>query len=377
MVMSNKTQLILLPNDSRHFKKLYYHAIGKADELYIFTAYLTNWDFEKKLNLKCKKIEIYFGTDFKITKKKAVSDVLKWLPKKHKGCLCAVENIGFHPKLLVWREGNKYFMILGSSNVTTGGFESNIEANLFKEISKSNFKQIIQWLNSNFRYRSKVVNEEWVKKYKEAYYNYKFEKKTKIGSASDVVVNLKTLSKIPSEELKERKLQIKEFYKISRELKKLIYDCANKKMTNLSFWDRMYDLFGRSKARIQGKGFEISGKYANWQQICKSLVEIFEANNENRDEVVRDQIDFLTLKKNSARKAWLTEILSHYYPKLYPIINDPPFKWLKASKYNYPRGSTEGAKYIHISKAFRDYIKKDKIYKNLIELDLAIWSKYG
>lgn len=367
-------KLILLPKDAWKFKREYENAINKAEELYLFTAYLTEWEFKRRLNSKCKIIRIYFGTDFGITRKNAVKKVFKWLPPKYKGFLFAVDKLsGFHPKLLAWKREKKYFITLGSSNLTGAGFEKNYEANYYSKINKKDYDSIINW-SKEFESNSTRVNEYWINKYKQGSnrFGHKIERQT------NLIINLKSLPKLSKAALEERQRIIRRFFEIQTKLTKLIFSCAKGDVSNIFFWKRMYyGIWGQHTSRIQGRGFEILGKHSNWKEICKSLLEIFKARTlEERDIIVQEEIDFLAKKQNGARKSWLSEILAHYYPKSYPIINYPSNKWLSVSKYRSPVGISEGAEYIDVAGKFRDYLKTSKQYNDLLELDRAVWEKY-
>ena len=57
------------PNESTELEKGYKRAFTTAIELFIVTAYLTEWDETLKLNIGCKNFRIIIGRDFGITRK--------------------------------------------------------------------------------------------------------------------------------------------------------------------------------------------------------------------------------------------------------------------------------------------------------------------
>ncbi|MBE2403685.1 hypothetical protein IL335_29820, partial [Klebsiella pneumoniae] len=100
------TQLFLhsdTPNE-KELISIYEKAVSEAVELYIFSAYLTNWDVKNKLNSKLQEFKFIFGQDFGLSKKEAIRKVLKWLPSHLKFTLMVAQGIqGFHPKAVFWK----------------------------------------------------------------------------------------------------------------------------------------------------------------------------------------------------------------------------------------------------------------------------------
>jgi hypothetical protein len=68
----------------RRIVDAYTQAITEAKELYILTAFLTDWSPQANLNSKCEDLCFIVGTDFGLTKKDACRAVLNWLPRRHK-----------------------------------------------------------------------------------------------------------------------------------------------------------------------------------------------------------------------------------------------------------------------------------------------------
>jgi len=100
------------------------------------------------------------------------------------------------------------------------------------------------------------------------------------------------------------------------------------------------------------------------------------ASQSSLDDIVKKEIDNLAEKENPLRRSWFSEMLCHFSPDKYPLIDAPVQRWLKYNKYRAPRNSSEGARYIDLAIKMRQAIKvknsKTKI-KNLAELDTAIW----
>jgi hypothetical protein len=119
--------ILLHPIDDQKLSNLYEKAISEAVELFIISAYLTEWNPTSKLNNKCEELTFIFNTDFGITRKAACFNVLRWLPKTMKNAFFAADRVsGFHPKLVAWKtKGGSYSLIMGSSNLTQAAFSTN------------------------------------------------------------------------------------------------------------------------------------------------------------------------------------------------------------------------------------------------------------
>ena len=149
------------PNSASDLQRFYHQAFDHAVELFIVTAYLTDWDSTLVLNQHCKQFGLIVGKDFGITRKAACISVMKWLPKRLKGRFMVAEGIGgFHPKAVFWRGANKScFAIIGSSNLTRAAFESNYEANVCSEISEEEYKTAVKWFRQIEKKSLSVSND--------------------------------------------------------------------------------------------------------------------------------------------------------------------------------------------------------------------------
>lgn len=93
------------------------------------------------------------------------------------------------------------------------------------------------------------------------------------------------------------------------------------------------------------------------------------------DRLVIGEIDDLGQAGNPARRAWLSEMLCHYLPQLYPISNKPVDKWQADVKLHGRRGMTEGQRYVDLAQKLRLAVQHHHPAgaRNLAELDGAIW----
>jgi hypothetical protein len=99
---------------SRYYKRAFKNAV----ELFVVTAFLTEWDAKLELNPKCRSFRVIRGRNFGITRKAACEKVMRWLPLKRKAQFMADQIGGFHPKAVFWKEENgKCFAVVGSSTL--------------------------------------------------------------------------------------------------------------------------------------------------------------------------------------------------------------------------------------------------------------------
>lgn len=371
-------KLLLNPQDSNSLKTYYAKAVDNAIELLVATAFLTEWPFSDNLQKQCNNVLIIIGTDFGLTRKKALRSLLKWMPPEKRSNVLAVPSStqgSFHPKIIAWKEKTgKYFTIIGSSNLTNAAFEKNHEVNICQEITKNEFTKIKKWLR-NIALDSQVITSDWIVNYKEA----KISKPTSANNKSDndgqvIDLEIKILKKHEIKILERRKQQ-KAFIKIKSDFLDLLNKSANGHLANLKFWELFWDLWSNHQSRFQGSGIQFSGKKANWKQASTSLLKVINGpkNIFDLDNVVQMEIDSLGKKKNPVRGAWLSEMLCHFYPQKYPVVNKPVKTWLKLKKWRPERGSTEGSKYIELARKLRITMKHNPEIKSLAELDNVIW----
>ncbi len=358
---------------------LYDRAVSEAVELFIVSAYLTEWKPKRNINKHCEELSFIVGTDFGLTRKDACKAVLSWLPMEMKSDFLAADKIsGFHPKLVLWKKRTgECHLVLGSSNLTQAAFSTNYEANAFLTIPEGQYEEIKDWVYS-IRLQCSPISEDWLEGYKEA------DKtgQAREGKKSAVITLSLPFGKDINKAIKRRKAQQKMFMEIRDALIELINKCAAGKTPNEDFYDDMMALWGHHSSRFQGRGFEILGKHSDWKDTCASLSAIVakgkSASIVALDNLVRKEIDRLTSLKNPNRGAWLSEMLCHFFPDRYPILNKPVKVWLQHKRFRGPRKASEGALYIDLSMKMRDTLVNNKTNtaKDLSELDHAIWQWY-
>jgi len=258
-------QLFLTSSDTEpdQLWKVYAKALSEAAELYIASAYLTDWTVNQPVARKCKEIVFIVGTDFGLTRKAAMRNVLRWMPK-HGSCsfLAAPRTPGggFHPKIVAWRSRNgRYYTLTGSSNLSRAAFGGNYEANVLSPITVRQFRAVQKWLEPLIA-RCIPVTEDWINNhYKEA----PIRPGGRGGHSLPPPVKL-ALPEGPTyeEEVRIRHKQQAAFNKDKKHLTKAVRYCARGRIRPSEFWRGFWDLWSGSQWRFQGSGLQLSCELA-------------------------------------------------------------------------------------------------------------------
>lgn len=381
----NMKLILHSPEGNGELATFYQRAFANATELFIVTAYLTEWDSTLVLNEDCRNFRVIIGKDFGITKKAACESVMKWLPARRKGQFLVADNIaGFHPKAVFWKEANgQCFSIVGSSNLTRAAFETNYEANLYCRLSAEDYSVGKNWVKK-IEEQSVVVSEDWLKRYKEAPPSRGARRPGGSQITGSDEVSLVTF-KLPKpagmqKQIDTRRDQLLAYKKKQAGLKKLFRQCESGEITSKEFYEKLPQYWS-SKAgnRFQDVGWERQGKSSDFKLLSQSYLRILAASKDDRDDVVVEEIDRLHELGVPTRGAFLSEMLCLRFPEEYPVLNDPVKEYLKSVKYKAPRGASEGARFIFLAKSLRASLLQNPEHpaKNLAELDSVIWLKYS
>jgi HKD family nuclease len=130
-------------------------------------------EIEPELNRFLKKgktLRLLVGlADFCITDAEPLEELLKIQAKIGKKIqLKYYSNTEFHPKLIIFRETDKIYAIIGSSNFTAGGLGGNIEANAFFDGMKDDpeMKKILAFYERIWSKGAKKITSQIVADYK-------------------------------------------------------------------------------------------------------------------------------------------------------------------------------------------------------------------
>lgn len=370
------------PSSSSEITDIYKQAFSEAVRLYVVSAYLTEWDISLELNSECKKFRVIVGKDFGITKKSACLDLMGWLPAERKSQFLVADAIdGFHPKAIFWIDKKgKSFSLVGSSNLTKAAFEKNYEANIYSEISKNEFTKAEKWI-MEIEEQSVVVSEDWLKEYQERKpAPQKKKSKTHTGEGSSIIALRLPTPSGSKQQVKIRRKQLAAHKNLKDSLENYFLECSMGKISSSEFYDRLPSVWSwESGNRLQGSGWERKGKASNFRELSTSFMNILNSSSDDRDDVVARELDRLKASKNSARKAFLSEILCLTFPDKYPVLNKPVHNYIADIEFRAPQGASEGAAYIDLAKKLRASLAQNPKHpaKNLAELDTVVWLEYG
>ena len=121
---------------------------AKSVTFVMASAKRSGWnEIERELLVGTARIDILVGLNFGITEPAVLSDWLKLqskIPHRFKVSI-APDNPVFHPKvILVERENGSRFAIVGSGNLTSGGFSRNIECGAMIT-TRSHIEELVAW----------------------------------------------------------------------------------------------------------------------------------------------------------------------------------------------------------------------------------------
>lgn len=382
-------ELLLLPKKSEDLslEKIYQRALSRSKELYIVSAYLTDWGIKEELGSQCESFLFIVGKDFGITRKTACRAVMEWLPaNRHHEFMVAESISGFHPKAMFWRElDGKCYALLGSSNLTQAAFSTNFEANGFACVTGEQFELASKWIEEVFEV-SVTLNETWLDRYQEARQPARAN-----GSKADNHKETEEAYHLPLPTIRrlngyktflvQRRNQMKAFRRRRAELELLFRTTSRAKIWNTARTDDFYYklsglwYFGEDGSRFQGKGWERTGRNSDFRELSKSLVRVLDAPFAGRDRVVIQEFNRLTVMKLPTRGALFSEMLCQFFPKQYYVLNRPVRDWFTRLDIVFPRGLSEGEQYVNRARLLRAALKRADDYpaENLAELDCIIW----
>ncbi|WP_454677165.1 phospholipase D family protein [Achromobacter marplatensis] len=380
--------LVLLPNkqENNALGKHYKRAFETAVELYVVSAYLTDWNPPAHLNSGCERFRMIIGSDFGITKKHACRSVIKWLPANRKQDFLVADSIqGFHPKAIFWREKNgSHHALVGSSNLTKAAFSKNHEANAYMELTSLQFSEVQTWIDAIANVCD-VCGDMWLEEYEEAVVPPR-----KRHSSSGKVQLTTPASGLPlplvpdaPDLLEKRRAQLRLHSQRKANLEQLFQARALNKISGTQFYEDLGKIWKFEKNgtgnRLQYFGWERRGKASDFKAIARAFIAILNAPANRRDDTVVAELDRLAEKQEPARSAFFSEMLCLAFPEQYPVKDAPIKKYLKDIQFKYTRGAKEGGRYIELARRLRTSLATNPSYpaRNLAELDTLIWGAYG
>jgi HKD family nuclease len=289
-------------------------AFLKISGLHILTKKL------KEQNIKCT---FYIGTDFYLTEPKAL---MKLYEDKHKVFITKKEKATYHPKIFYFKKGNDVDLIIGSTNLTNGGLEKNIEASFSVSTTiNSNIElEFKELLNSLQKHSELIDNLKPISDYEKRYLAYRnrhkkadeeFEidlleiLKEEEQNRLDELLNLeKNKSKNKSSKLNNIKINDADKAEFSQMLEKYIY----------------YTTYIRKSTAVN-KNHE-DKELVRWYQRMKELI---------KHEAIPDDLAFRLIDANFPfENAW-GDTIKMYFDKNFKMLLDFKEKEQKHLDYTY------------------------------------------
>lgn len=146
--------------------------LNNASEVWIAVALMKDSAFDSIQNIispNCKQ-HYLVGIDLPTTPSVLRTLMSKLVPDTLEGAIYK-SDFNFHPKVYLIKTQDKYVAFVGSSNLTDGGFENNIELN-YKITEQEHCIDIREWYTKLFK-DAFPLNEENIKIYEEEYRNIK------------------------------------------------------------------------------------------------------------------------------------------------------------------------------------------------------------
>jgi len=287
----------------------------------------------------------------------------------------AVRIAGFHPKAVFWRtHSGACYSLIGSSNLSDAGWNTNYEANVFQKLSARQFETVRAWIEQ-ISQLSEPITKDWINNYEEA--PSRSGRRAKANDASQQFISQIALPTFPGQTavIRKRRNKKKKFDEIRARLVSGIHRCAAGRMSNKKFYDFLQDTWGSHPSRVQGWGWQVTGQRSDFRALCRGLVAIINSGPEGRDYEIVRVIDDLAKRGVPTRRSLLSELLCLLFPDRYPILNKPVANYVR-SFVKAPRGSSEGEHYLHLTLSLRAALQDNPRYpaKNLLELDGMIWT---
>jgi hypothetical protein len=378
-------------NSKNLLRDHYADAIADAEELYIVSAYLTHWDSSIPAPLGVKRLRVVVGIDFGITRKAACRQLLNWMPADKLNDFRAAEGItGFHPKAIFWKTAHgDCYAIIGSSNLTRAAFDGNFEANVYGNLSATEFADARRWIDDICEpKRSVPISEEWIEQYQEGLVRPKRNGASQSQAQPNddermpmPVIQFKLPDISPeraAELMTRRRDQLAKFENGRGRFQELFRAAAAGNVSSKDFYDQINQLWSlKAGNRLQGAGWERRGAKADFGQLARAFVAILDATEAERDSVVRAQLNHLQRTANPARKAWFSEMLSLHWPASYPVLNKPVRQFLAENQFCPPRRAPEGVRYIDLAQKLAAALSRAPAgypAKTIAELDYLIWA---
>ena len=133
--------------------------IADAEEIWFAVALIKNETYnyiQENINKKCKQ-HFIVGVDLP-TNPVVLRKMQAKLEKQiFEACIYKTDN-NYHPKVYLFKVNNNYTAFVGSSNLTDGGLEDNVELN-YKVTNQNDCLSILDWFNDLYNNAYPLTDE--------------------------------------------------------------------------------------------------------------------------------------------------------------------------------------------------------------------------
>ncbi len=277
-------------NSELKFVDLFKEFAKNSKEIDIAVAYVKNSGVELvKDTLYSKKVRVIFSFEYLITDPECIEKLIELGAECKEYKTSGSDEIGFHPKLYIFRSEDMVRVVIGSSNFTAGGLISNVESCLVIEGNYED-KIITNILNYFERIwhssKTNLVSKEDIEKYRLKKKEY--ERKRKM--ADDVI------NEIMSE----------------KEYTNSVIICMSKEHDLNDIYNRLIGVPTRSKKLFFNwikKGTRIFIYYMNYgiTKIVKAVGQPFIS-----EEIIKEWEDGYVIKREKYPNRVHTELIAKY-----------------------------------------------------------------
>ncbi len=290
------------------------------------------------------KITFIAGLNFYQTEPDALFELLTFT-KKNKNInlyICANKNKTFHPKLYLSEKNKTFVAVIGSANMTNGGFSDNFELSSIIEgdLTESVFSDLKHYINDLVT-QSEEANHLILSQYKNKFdiYNKKL-KQAKKDIEQEInqkfVMNIKKLNKFIKEYLADKKEMANWQKRVNdyKEAKKTLDIMAKNNFSSKKEFMESYNVLvggaGYKKLWHSGSIFRSKNKVAKkYKSFCLVVSQIKNdiALKKEPSEIFNNALN-LSKKIDGLGVNILTEIMNTYNPKRCSVLNKNPLESL-------------------------------------------------
>lgn len=337
---------IVEPGHKNHLLQCF----DKAEEVWIATAFLKMSGLDLLLpaiKRHCnagKQIQIITGQNFGLTEPKALKLLHDFFDHKIHAKLfldkAEDKQKVFHPKLFLFRHGDKGIIVSGSANITSGGLVSNEEFSVSIEIAVSNpqWKSALDYFDCiTGKEKSDLVSKVIIKRYEQFYEEQKkAREKQKVSPdkksseySFDYSKLKERLKKYRNEEYLQNLNERIYDYKVARQLLDEIANTDN--LSHSRFKEIIDNLVGKKGASglwRSGSLYRHRFDVHECQKEFKNLVQTIKDKQMLAASKVFEEGKKLVNSVRGAAINYVAEIMMTYQPGRFANLNSNPIKVL-------------------------------------------------